>query len=236
MSRSSPAEPAAAPLAARAEREIEFIRRTMERSSGFTAVPGWGGVGMGVVALAAAALATRQTTARAWLAVWLLAAGVAFALGVVSIDARPARAGVDPLGHSARAFAAALVPALAVGAVLTGVLYRAGSLDLLPGVWLALRRRGRGRRGLLGAGGADPGSLLDRLGNTRPDRSATRRPLAARPRLRRSPDRLRPPHRAAPWRLIAVRFDAAPRSPGPRGRPPCAARSPAPRPHATSTG
>ncbi len=138
MSRRTLGEPVAAPLAARAERELEFIRRTMERTSGFTAVPGWGGVGMGTVGLAAAALAPRQATTRAWLATWLLAAGVAFALGVFSIARKAARAGVDLLGHAARSFAAALVPALAVGALLTAILYRAGQSDLLPGVWLSL--------------------------------------------------------------------------------------------------
>jgi hypothetical protein len=127
-----------APLAAHAGREIEFIRRTMERSAGFTAVPGWGGVGMGAIGLAAAVVAQRQPTGRAWLATWLLAAGLAFALGIVAIRRKAARAGVDLLGHAARSFAAALVPALAVGALLTGVLYRAGQRALLPGLWLSL--------------------------------------------------------------------------------------------------
>lgn len=126
------------PLATRAERELEFIRRTMERSAGFTAVPGWGGVGMGAIALAAAAIAHRQPTPRAWLATWLLAAGLAFALGVVAIRRKAARAGVDLLGHASRSFAIALFPALAVGALLTFALHRAGRHELLPGVWLSL--------------------------------------------------------------------------------------------------
>jgi len=52
----------------------------MESAAEFTAVPGWGGVAMGVTALVAAFGASRQTTPRAWLAVWLIEAFVAVAI------------------------------------------------------------------------------------------------------------------------------------------------------------
>lgn len=41
----------------RAEDNIQFIRSTMERSTTFTGISGWGGVAMGMVGLAAAVTA-----------------------------------------------------------------------------------------------------------------------------------------------------------------------------------
>src|SRR5882724_4954933 len=57
-------------LHARAMDNLSFIRSTMERATAFTAVPGWGGVAMGVTALAATALANDRPPTE-WLAVWL---------------------------------------------------------------------------------------------------------------------------------------------------------------------
>src|SRR5207245_238837 len=68
------------PIDARAADHLRYIRETMENAAEFTAVPGWGGVAMGVTALVAAFAASRQTTPRAWLAVWLIEAFVAVAL------------------------------------------------------------------------------------------------------------------------------------------------------------
>ena len=48
------------PIQDRALENLRFIRDTMEHAGPFTAVPGWGGVAMGVTALVAALVAQSQ--------------------------------------------------------------------------------------------------------------------------------------------------------------------------------
>src|SRR5262245_46653321 len=50
--------------------ELRYIRDTMARAGQFSAIPGWGGVVMGVSALAAAALAGPPASSARWLWVW----------------------------------------------------------------------------------------------------------------------------------------------------------------------
>ena len=126
------------PLDLRAEENLRYIRATMERAGSFTAVPGWGGVLMGATAVVAALVAARQPSPARWLAVWLVAAVVAFVLGLAAMARKAGRAGVSLVSGPARKFAFSLAPPLAVGALLTLALYRAGELALLPAVWLLL--------------------------------------------------------------------------------------------------
>lgn len=129
---------AGASLQGRAEADLRFIRQAMERSATFTAVPGWGGVAMGVVALAAGAAAGRQASAGRWLAVWLAAAAVALAIGVETMRRKAARAGVPLAGAAGRRFAVALAAPLVAGAALTAGLWRHDAWALMPPVWLLL--------------------------------------------------------------------------------------------------
>src|SRR5713226_6092512 len=89
-----PAEPIA--LDERARDNLRFIRETMERAGSFTAVPGWGGVAMGLTALGAAAIAAQQRTPRAWLKTWLVEAPVACFVASCAV-ARQSRAAERPL-------------------------------------------------------------------------------------------------------------------------------------------
>ena len=82
------------PLPAGAIEDLRFIRETMERSVSFTAVPGWGQVATGVVALLAAYLASRQISSAAWLKVWLGAAVVAVSIGLPAVWMKAQRAGL----------------------------------------------------------------------------------------------------------------------------------------------
>jgi hypothetical protein len=118
--------------------DLRFIRQTMERTASFTAVPGWGGIVVGVTALAAAVVASRQTTANAWLAVWLLEALVAAVVGAWGA-ARKARAVQSPLLRGAgRKFLFGLCPPMIAGGILTFALYRSGQTSVMPGMWLLM--------------------------------------------------------------------------------------------------
>ena len=55
----------------RARDNIRFIRETMERAGSFTAVSGWGGIAMGITALGAAVIASRQDSTLLWLLTWI---------------------------------------------------------------------------------------------------------------------------------------------------------------------
>jgi hypothetical protein len=124
-------------LHAHAMDNLRFIRQTMERAGPFTAVPGWGGVLIGVIALAAPAF-SGPSTGRKWLITWLGAAAVAAVVGLVAM-ARKARASGSPLfGAPLRRFALAYLPPLAAGAVLTAVFVAGGFTAQLPGCWLLL--------------------------------------------------------------------------------------------------
>jgi hypothetical protein len=116
---------------------ISFIRHTMERATAFTAVPGWGGVAMGAVALAAAALAYGRP-APAWLATWLGAAALALAIGGWAMTRKARLAGTSVLSYQGRRFVLSYLPPIAVGALLTAALVRSGDYAPLPGTWLLL--------------------------------------------------------------------------------------------------
>lgn len=125
-------------LHARAIDELRFIRSTMERAGAFTALPGWGGVAMGVTALAAGIIAHRTATDGQWLLVWLAEAVIATTIALVTISAKMAASGVRLAAMPTRRFALAFVPPLAAGAVLTIVFVQHGSTTALAGCWLLL--------------------------------------------------------------------------------------------------
>lgn len=125
-------------LESHALENLRFIREAMEQAGSFTAVPGWGGVAMGVTGLGAALLAVGARSADTWLMTWLAAAALAAAVGVYAIARKAHAAGVSLLSGPARKFALGLTPPLLVGALLTFAFSRAGLTAMLPGVWLLL--------------------------------------------------------------------------------------------------
>ena len=110
----------------------------MERSSAFTAVPGWGFCAMGATAMGAAAIAIRQPTTEGWLAVWLGEALVAVTLTLVTMHRKASRMGTEMLSVPGRRLFLGMLPALAAGGLLTVALMWSGPVRLIPGVWLVL--------------------------------------------------------------------------------------------------
>ncbi len=134
-----PSRPSAPiPIDARAAENLRYIRETMERAGSFTAVPGWGGVAMGTTALIAAMVATRQTRPSAWLLTWLVESVLAFTIASLATWQKARSARMLLVSGPARKFALSFVPPLAAGALLTFILFRAGSVAVLPGLWLLL--------------------------------------------------------------------------------------------------
>lgn len=128
--------------------DLRYIRETMSRAERFTSASGWGQVGMGVIALAAAWIAGGGVT---WLLgppasvaafntgaamVWLAACGAAVALALFAMRWKAHRVGLPLVSGPARRFAQGFVPALAAGAAISVGLARGGRADLLPAVWL----------------------------------------------------------------------------------------------------
>jgi hypothetical protein len=121
-----------------AAENLRFIRDAMARASAFTAVPGWGGVVMGITAILAAAISGPPDGSTRWILVWLAEALVASTTAMVAMTLK-ARRSATPLSSAAPAFrfALAFLPPLVAGMVLTPV-FAAMGMTRLPGCWLLL--------------------------------------------------------------------------------------------------
>jgi hypothetical protein len=125
-------------LHARAMDNLAFIRDTMEAAGSFTAVSGWGMVAVGILATVAAAIASAQQSVLQSLYVWMAAAVLAPLVMLWAIVRKARRAHVPLLSGPGRKFVLSFSPPILVGALLTIVLYRAGLVQTIPGMWLLL--------------------------------------------------------------------------------------------------
>ena len=123
-------------LGDRAFDNLQFIRETMERSTHFTAVPGYGGILMGATAIGAALVADAQTYLRYWLAVWAIEAVLAFFIGLLAMWQKSKTANVSLTSAPARKFAMSFLPPLVVGVVITLGLWRLAHYEAMVPVWL----------------------------------------------------------------------------------------------------
>src|SRR5262245_16837405 len=120
---------------ARAAANLQFIRETMEQSTRFTAIPGRGMVVMGLTAIAAAAIAYQQTSDDARLAVWIVEAALAMAIGSSAMVYK-ARGITKVASGPGRKFILGLAPPLLAGGLVSILLLQNDLTAELPGVWL----------------------------------------------------------------------------------------------------
>jgi len=125
-------------LHARAMDDLRFIRETMLNASSFTVISGWGEVLVGITAIAAGLFATQNVGSMRWLATWLSEAALSIAIGGLATAWKGRVANMPLISGPIRKFVLSFAPPILVGAILTGVLVRAGQFDAVPGVWLLL--------------------------------------------------------------------------------------------------
>ena len=117
---------------------IKFIRNTMESTTAFTAVPGYGMVLVGLSALLAAWLGSGAKTREAWLAIWTAEGMAAILFGFIALIWKANHSGVSLLSSPARRFGLGFAPPLLAGAALTAAAARANHYSEVPGFWLLL--------------------------------------------------------------------------------------------------
>ena len=116
-------------LGDRAADNLAFIRETMARSTQFTAVPGYGGILMGVTACVAAYIATIQATQLSSLAVWGVEASLAFCIGLLAMWQKSKIAGQSLFSTPSKKFAMSFAPPMIMGGVIVLGLLRYGHYE-----------------------------------------------------------------------------------------------------------
>ncbi|MEP6904417.1 MAG: hypothetical protein ABJA66_22060 [Actinomycetota bacterium] len=121
----------------RAFDNLKFIRETMERSTVFTSVPGYGGILMGATALVAAYIANNQLyISRDWLIVWLTEAVLAFAIGLFALWQKSRISKTSLLSAPAKKLVMNSLPPMLCGVFITLGLWRFGHFEVMVPTWI----------------------------------------------------------------------------------------------------
>jgi hypothetical protein len=120
----------------RAIDNLQFIRETMERSRNFTAVPGYGGVLMGLTAIGAAIVGYSQTTIRGWLTVWLVEASLAFLIGLLAMWQKTRSGNGSMFSAPAKKLWMSALPPMLCAVFITAALWRYGLFQAMVPVWI----------------------------------------------------------------------------------------------------
>lgn len=125
-------------LGSRAIDNLQFIRDTMERSTHFTAVPGYGAMLMGVTAIAAAYISNMQPYLRDWLIVWIGEAFLAFSIGLLAMWQKSKIANTPLTSAPSKKFAMSFLPPLVCGIAITLGLWRYDHYEVMVPAWIML--------------------------------------------------------------------------------------------------
>jgi hypothetical protein len=120
----------------RAIDNLKFIRETMERSTVFTSVPGYGGILMGATAVVAAYIAQSQAALRDWLIVWLTEAVLAFFIGLLAMWQKTKLSKTSLFSTPARKLLMNSLPPMLCGVFITLGLWRFGHFEVMIPVWI----------------------------------------------------------------------------------------------------
>lgn len=126
------------PLHETAIDHLSVIRHTMEQSSRFTAVPGKGIMGMGVIAIIGTIVASYRLSPNWWFNAWFVTAVVAGGFGFLAMGLKAKASGQKLLNLPMKRFLLSFTPSMVAGVIITELVYRQGQVDWLPGVWLLL--------------------------------------------------------------------------------------------------
>lgn len=120
-----------------AAQDLAYIRATMQRSGSFTAVPGWGTLTVGVLALATAWTA-HASYPHLWLWIWLACAALSMVIGIGTMLHKARRLKTEVFAGPGRRFILSFASAIVAGAVLTLALGSTRLTPLLPAIWMML--------------------------------------------------------------------------------------------------
>jgi len=127
-----------APIHEHALSNLRYIREAMERASAFTSIPGWGGVGVGLLAIATAVITHPFAGTRRWLLAWLGCAILAAIVAGITMIRKARLANVSFRGTPARRFFISYFAPIFAAAALTYILGHNGLYAVLPATWLLL--------------------------------------------------------------------------------------------------
>jgi hypothetical protein len=121
-----------------AANNLRYIRSAMQKAEQISTVSGLGGMLMGAVALVGAAIASLAVDLREQLWFWAATALPAIAVGAGFSITKALRYDHNLLNDPARRFLWCLTPNLAIGALLSAIVWRTDLVELIPGIWLLL--------------------------------------------------------------------------------------------------